>query len=50
MEQFVVQSFFKETSKKRFLDAIHSTSFTLKNFERIVKEGTKDVIQKENHQ
>lgn len=50
MEQFVVQSFFKETSKKRFLDAIHSTSFTLKNFERIVKEGTKDAIQKENHQ
>jgi len=50
MEQFVVQSFYKETSKKRFLDAIHSTSFTLKNFERIVKEGTKDAIQKENHQ
>jgi len=38
MEQFVVQSFYKETSKKRFLDAIHSTSYTLKIFDGLVKE------------
>ncbi|MFT9816254.1 YppE family protein [Lysinibacillus sp. RC46] len=49
MEQFVVQSFFKETSKKRFLDAIHSTSYTLKIFERLVKEIETDVIEKKDH-
>jgi len=48
MEQFVVQSFYKETSKKRFLDAIHSTSYTLKIFERLVKEGEKDAIEEAN--
>ncbi len=48
MEQFVVQSFYKETSKKRFLDAIHSTSYTLKTFERLVKEGEKDAIEETN--
>lgn len=46
MEQFVVQSFYKETSKKRFLDATHSTSFTLNNFYRLVKEAQTDVIKK----
>ena len=46
MEQFVVQSFYKETSKKRFLDATHSTSFTLNNFYRLVKEAQTDVIEK----
>ncbi|KOP80549.1 hypothetical protein AMS59_03975 [Lysinibacillus sp. FJAT-14745] len=50
MEQFVVQSFYKETSKKRFLDAIHSTSYTLKIFERLVKEIETDVIEKKDHQ
>ncbi len=48
MEQFVVQSFYKETSKKRFLDAIHSTSYTLKNFERLLKEVAQDVIEETN--
>ncbi|WP_320940511.1 YppE family protein [Lysinibacillus capsici] len=48
MEQFVVQSFYKETSKKRFLDAIHSTSYTLKIFERLVKEGETDAIEETN--
>lgn len=48
MEQFVVQSFYKETSKKRFLDATHSTSYTLKNFYRLVEEGTVDVVEKTN--
>ncbi|KOY80830.1 YppE family protein [Lysinibacillus macroides] len=48
MEQFVVQSFYKETSKKRFLDAIHSTSYTLKNVERLLKEATQDAIEETN--
>ncbi|GLC86994.1 YppE family protein [Lysinibacillus piscis] len=48
MEQFVVQSFYKETSKKRFLDAIHSVSYTLKSFERLVKESEGHVIEKTN--
>ena len=39
---------YKETSKKRFLDAIHSTSYTLKIFERLVKEGEKDAIEETN--
>lgn len=49
MEQFVVQSFYKETSKKRFLDAIHSASYTFKKVERLVKEIETDVIEKKNH-
>ena len=49
MEQFVVQSFYKETSKKRFLDAIHSTTYTLNIFERLVKEIETDVIEKKDH-
>ena len=49
MEQFVVQSFYKETSKKRFLDAIHSASYTLKIFERLVKEIETDVFEKKDH-
>lgn len=48
MEQFVVQSFYKETSKKRFLDAIHSTFYTLKNFERLLKEVVQDAIEETN--
>jgi len=49
MEQFVVQSFYKETSKKRFLDAIHSSSYTLEILERVVKETQTDVIEKKDH-
>ena len=30
MEQFVVQSFYKETSKKRFIQSIQSVQYTLK--------------------
>lgn len=45
MEQFVVQSFYKGTSKKRFVDAIHSTSFTMKNFLRLLEEENERVIE-----
>ncbi len=48
MEQFVVQSFYKETSKKRFLDATHSTSYTLKTFERLLKEEESNAIEETN--
>ena len=46
MEQFVVQSFYKETSKKRFLDATHSTSYTIKNFYNLLGEGNHDAVEK----
>lgn len=37
MNQFVVQSFYKETSKKRFLQSIHSVQYTLTTFLRYIK-------------
>ncbi|KOS69023.1 hypothetical protein AEA09_11020 [Lysinibacillus contaminans] len=46
MEQFVVQSFYKETSKKRFLDATHSTSYTMKNFYRLLEGEEIDAVEK----
>lgn len=46
MEQFVVQSFYKETSKKRFLDATHSTSYTIKNFYNLLEEEKRDAVEK----
>lgn len=46
MEQFVVQSFYKETSKKRFLDAIHSTSYTMNIFYNLLREGNLHVVEK----
>lgn len=39
MEQFVVQSFFKATSKKRFTQSIQSTQYTLNLVVRKLKEG-----------
>lgn len=38
MEQFFVQSFYKETSKKRFLQSIQSVKYTLETLIRIVEE------------
>lgn len=38
MEQFVVQSFYKETSKKRFLQSVHSVHFTLSTLLRYLEE------------
>ena len=39
MEQFFVQSFFKETSKKRFLQSVQSVKYTLETLQRTVEEG-----------
>ncbi len=39
MEQFFVQSFYKETSKKRFLQSVQSTQYTLSTLLRYVEEG-----------
>ncbi len=39
MNQFVVQSFYKETSKKRIIQSIQSVHYTLSNFLRNLEEG-----------
>lgn len=39
MEQFFVQSFYKATSKKRFIQSVQSTMYTLTTFKRYVEEG-----------
>lgn len=38
MEQFVVQSFYKETSKKRFLQSVQSVHYTLSTILRYLEE------------
>lgn len=43
MNQFVVQSFYKETSKKRFTDSIRSVQYTLNVVLRNLEEGDEDV-------
>ena len=43
MEQFVVQSFYKETSKKRFLQSVQSVQYTLSTVLRYLEEG--DYVQ-----
>lgn len=45
MNQFVVQSFYKETSKKRITQSIQSVHYTLSNFLRFLEEGEKDAIK-----
>ncbi|WP_431029918.1 YppE family protein [Lysinibacillus sp. LZ02] len=39
MEQFFVQSFYKQTSKKRFIQSVESTKYTLISLKRYVEEG-----------
>lgn len=39
MEQFFVQSFYKATSKKRFIQSVQSTKYTLTTLIRYVEEG-----------
>lgn len=43
MEQFFVQSFYKATSKKRFIQSIESTKYTLGTLKRYVEEGEANV-------
>lgn len=38
MEQFIVQSFYKETSKKRFLQSVQSVHYTLSSILRYLEE------------
>lgn len=45
MNQFVVQSFYKETSKKRITQSIQSVHYTLSNFLRFLEEGEKNAIK-----
>lgn len=39
MKQFIVQSFFKETSKKRFYQSIHAAIYTLETLQTELKGG-----------
>ena len=39
MEQFFVQSFYKATSKKRFIQSVQSTKYTLITLKRYIEEG-----------
>ena len=39
MEQFFVQSFYKATSKKRLIQSIESTKYTLATLKRYIEEG-----------
>ena len=43
MEQFFVQSFYKATSKKRFIQSVQSTKYTLTTLKRYVEEGQSHV-------
>lgn len=45
MKQYVVQSFFKETSKKRFYQSVHAVLYTLKTLlTELEREGNDDNI------
>ena len=48
MEQFIVQSFYKETSKKRFLQSIQSVRYTLTVVKQRVEEGDQDAAKETN--
>lgn len=45
MNQFVVQSFYKETSKKRFIQSVQSVHYTLSFFIRHLEEGSGADVQ-----
>ncbi len=45
MNQFVVQSFYKETSKKRIIQSIQSVHYTLSNLLRNLEEGDKNAAK-----
>ena len=46
IEQFVVQSFYQQTSKKRFLQSIQSAKYTLTVAVRKMEEVAEDAIEK----
>lgn len=46
MEQFVVQSFYQQTSKKRFLQSIQSVKYTLTVALRKMEEEQEDAVEK----
>ena len=48
MEQFIVQSFYQQTSKKRFLQSIQSVKYTLTVVLRKLQEVDEDVLKKTN--
>lgn len=39
MEQFIVQSFYQKTSKKRFMDSTQSVHYSLSKLKRYLEEG-----------
>ena len=43
MEQLIVQSFYKKTSKKRFMDSARSVQYSLGKLKRYLKEDGLDV-------
>lgn len=45
MDQFVVQSFYKETSKKRFIQSVQSVHYTLSFFLRYLEEENDQDVQ-----
>ncbi|KGR74174.1 YppE family protein [Ureibacillus sinduriensis] len=45
MNQFVVQSFYKETSKKRFIQSVQSVHYTLSFFIRYLEEESGADVQ-----
>ena len=45
MNQFVVQSFYKETSKKRFIQSVQSVHYTLSFFLRYLEEESDKDVQ-----
>lgn len=47
MDKFVVESFYKETSKKRFFQSVHSVSFILSTLLRDLEEKNRE--EENNH-
>ncbi len=43
MDQFVVQSFYQKTSKKRFYQSIQSVTYTLETLQRILQKDESNV-------
>ncbi|WP_213423147.1 YppE family protein [Bhargavaea massiliensis] len=50
MTQFVVQSFYPKTGKKRFYDSIQSVEYLLKTMMTAMKEGADGAKQAKDHQ